>query len=340
MDKDRRIAESVPNFSEGRDPVIIGKIADEIGKIGGVRLLHVDRGEAANRTVITFAGEPEAVCEAAFQATKKAGQLIDMRRQHGTHPRIGATDVLPIVPVSGISLDECAILSQKLAKRIADEAHIPCYCYEAAALKPERRNLAFCRRGEYEAIPQKLADPERRPDFGYRPYDEGIARTGCSVVGARDFLIAVNFNLNTKSVDMAKAIAYDIRESGWPKKRTTSEPDNQPKLSMKSTKAIGWYIDEYGIAQVSMNLTDISAAPLHKVYEAVSLCANRRGVSVTGTEIIGLLPERVLLDAGRHFLRDVSAPKEQALEAAIRSMGLDDLRPFDPRQKVIEYLLE
>jgi len=223
MGNNRRIAESAPNFSEGRNTEVLRQIADEIEKTEGVKLLNIDRGEAANRTVFTFAGEPEAVCEAAFRSARKAGELIDMRRHHGTHPRIGATDVLPIVPVSGISLDECAVLSRKLAQRMADEAGIPCYCYEAAALKPERRNLAFCRRGEYEAIQQKLADPERRPDFGYRPYDEGIARTGCSVVGARDFLIAVNFNLDTTSVETDES--HRLRHS---RKWVAEEVDRQP----------------------------------------------------------------------------------------------------------------
>lgn len=354
MAKTRQIIECVPNFSEGRDMAVVKQITDEIEACEGVRLLDVDPGEATNRTVVTFVGEPEAVVEAAFRAVKKAGEVIDMRHHHGEHPRIGATDVLPLVPVSGITLEECAQLARKLAERIATETGIPCYCYEAAALKPERRNLAVCRAGEYEAIPEKLADPAKAPDFGARPYDESIARTGCTVVGARDFLIAVNFNLNTTSTRRANAIAFDVREKGRPERignpitgEIRRDENGKPVMipgTLKGTKAIGWYIKEYGIAQVSMNITDINATPLHAAFDEVCRCAEARGVRVTGTEIVGLVPERALIDAGKHFLRkqhrSTGIPKEDILDIAIKSMGLSDLRPFEPKEKVIEYLLD
>ncbi len=354
MAKTRQIIECVPNFSEGRDMAVVKQITDEIEACEGVRLLDVDPGEATNRTVVTFVGEPEAVVEAAFRAVKKAGEVIDMRHHHGEHPRIGATDVLPLVPVSGITLEECAQLARKLAERIATETGIPCYCYEAAALKPERRNLAVCRAGEYEAIPEKLADPAKAPDFGARPYDESIARTGCTVVGARDFLIAVNFNLNTTSTRRANAIAFDVREKGRPERignpitgEIRRDENGKPVMipgTLKGTKAIGWYIKEYGIAQVSMNITDINATPLHAAFDEVCRCAEARGVRVTGTEIVGLVPERALIDAGKHFLRkqhrSTGIPKEDILDIAIKSMGLTDLRPFEPKEKVIEYLLD
>ena len=354
MAKTRQIIECVPNFSEGRDMAVVKQITDEIEACEGVRLLDVDPGEATNRTVVTFVGEPEAVVEAAFRAVKKAGEVIDMRHHHGEHPRIGATDVLPLVPVSGITLEECAQLARKLAERIATETGIPCYCYEAAALKPERRNLAVCRAGEYEAIPEKLADPAKAPDFGARPYDESIARTGCTIVGARDFLIAVNFNLNTTSTRRANAIAFDVREKGRPERignpitgEIRRDENGKPVMipgTLKGTKAIGWYIKEYGIAQVSMNITDINATPLHAAFDEVCRCAEARGVRVTGTEIVGLVPERALIDAGKHFLRkqhrSTGIPKEDILDIAIKSMGLTDLRPFEPKEKVIEYLLD
>lgn len=354
MAKTRQIIECVPNFSEGRDMAVVKQITDEIEACEGVRLLDVDPGEATNRTVVTFVGEPEAVVEAAFRAVKKAREVIDMRHHHGEHPRIGATDVLPLVPVSGITLEECAQLARKLAERIATETGIPCYCYEAAALKPERRNLAVCRAGEYEAIPEKLADPAKAPDFGARPYDESIARTGCTVVGARDFLIAVNFNLNTTSTRRANAIAFDVREKGRPERignpitgEIRRDENGKPVMipgTLKGTKAIGWYIKEYGIAQVSMNITDINATPLHAAFDEVCRCAEARGVRVTGTEIVGLVPERALIDAGKHFLRkqhrSTGIPKEDILDIAIKSMGLSDLRPFEPKEKVIEYLLD
>ncbi|MBR1687132.1 MAG: glutamate formimidoyltransferase [Prevotella sp.] len=354
MVKEKQIIECVPNFSEGRDQRVLNQIAESIKSVAGVSLLNVDPGEATNRTVYTFVGDPEAVCEAAFRAVGTAGQLIDMRRHHGAHPRIGATDVLPLIPVSGITLEECAQLARRLAQRIADELRIPCYAYEAAAFKPERKNLAVCRKGEYEGIRQRIGDPQEAPDYGARPYDEDVARTGCTVVGARDFLIAVNYNLNTTSTRRANAIAFDVREkgrpvreghpiTGTPKRDADGDIIMQPG-TLKGTKAIGWYIDEYGIAQVSMNITDIRQTPLHVAFDEVSRCAALRGIRVTGTEIVGLVPKRVLIDAGRYFLqkqqRSVGIPEADLIQMAVRSMGLDELRPFNPREKVIEYLME
>ena len=354
MALEKRIVECVPNFSEGRNPEIIRQIVAEVEKTKDVKLLNVDPGEATNRTVVTFVGTPEGVVEAAFKAVRKAGQLIDMSQHHGAHPRMGATDVLPLIPVSGITLEECAVLARDLARRIADELLIPCYCYEAAALKEEHRNLAVCRSGEYEALPEKLSTPGRQPDFGCRPFDDNIARTGCTVVGARDFLIAVNFNLNTTSTRRANAIAFDVREKGRPKREgnpITGKPlhdanGNVVMLpgTLKSTKAIGWYIDEYGIAQVSMNITNINVTPLHKAFDEVCRCAANRGIRVTGTEIVGLVPKRTLLEAGKYYLekqhRSTGIPEKDIVDIAIHSMGLSDLRPFNAREKVIEYLLE
>lgn len=353
MKQEQRIIECVPNFSEGRNQATIRAITEAITACQGVKCLDVDPGEATNRTVVTFVGAPEAVCEAAFQGVKRAAELIDMRLHHGAHPRMGATDVLPLIPVAGITLDECAALARQLARRIADELRIPCYCYEAAALRPERRNLAVCREGEYEALPEKLAAADRAPDFGARPYDEAVARTGCTAVGARDFLIAVNFNLNTTSTRKANAVAFDVREKGRPLREgntLTGKPlrDEQGNIRMqpgtlKCTKAIGWYIDEYGIAQVSMNMTNLNVTPLHVAFDEVCRCAGLRGLRVTGTEIVGLVPKKTLLDAGRYFLekqqRSTGVPEGDLLRVAIRSMGLDDLRPFKPEEKVIEFML-
>ena len=354
MANQKQLVECVPNFSEGRDKHIIRQIAAAVESVEGVLLLNVDPGEATNRTVVTFVGEPAAVCEAAFRAVKVAGEVIDMRKHHGAHPRIGATDVLPLIPVSGITLEECATLARQLAERIANELRIPCYSYEAAAFRPERKNLAVCRRGEYEGIAKRIVDPQEAPDFGARPFDDDVARTGCTVVGARDFLIAVNYNLNTTSTRRANAIAFDVREKGRPVREGnpitgTPKRDADGNIIMqpgtlKGTKAIGWYIDEYGIAQVSMNITDINIAPLHKCFDEVCRCAQNRGIRVTGTEIVGLVPKRVLVEAGRYFLekqhRSTGIPEEDIIQIAIKSMGLDDLRPFNPREKVIEYLLE
>lgn len=351
---EKRIVECVPNFSEGRDKHVIAQITETIEAAGGVKLLDVDPGEATNRTVVTFVGSPEAVVEAAFQGVKRAAELIDMRKHKGAHPRMGATDVLPLIPIAGITLEECAALSRKLAERIADELHIPTYCYEAAAFTPERRNLAVCRAGEYEALPEKLAHKESAPDFGARPYDEGVARTGATTVGARDFLIAVNFNLNTTSTRRANAIAFDVREKGRPVRegnpitgKIVKDAEGNPVMqpgTLKATKAIGWFIEEYGIAQVSMNITNISTTPLHVAFDEVCRKADARGVRVTGTEIVGLVPKRALVEAGKYFLRkqhrSVGISEQEIVRIAIKSMGLDDLKPFHPEEKVIEYLLE
>ena len=329
----KRIIECVPNYSEGRDRNVIDAIVAAIASVDGVKVLNVDPGEAANRTVVTFIGGPESVCEAAFRGSARAQELIDMRLHHGTHPRSGAIDVLPLVPISGVTLEECADMARKLADRMFNELGIPCYCYEAAAFRPEMKNLAVCRAGEYESLPEKIADPARRPDF-CSSWDERAQRSGASNVGARNYLIAVNFNLDSKSVDLATEIARDVREKG------RKSPDGRwIPGTLKGCKAIGWYIEEYGIAQVSMNITDIDATPLHVAYEEVCRAAAARGLRVTGTEIIGLVPERVLLEAGRFFLerqgRSVEASDEELLDVAVRSMSLDDLRPFNPREKVI-----
>lgn len=337
----RQIIECVPNFSEGRNMEVIDSIADSIEEAGGVKVLNVDPGAATNRTVITFAGSPESVVEAAFQGIKKAGEMIDMRQHHGAHPRLGATDVLPLVPVSGITVEECAELARKLAERIYMELGIPCYCYEAAAFKPERKNLAVCRAGEYEALPEKMKDPVRRPDFGPGEFTERAARTGATNVGARDFLIAVNFNLNTTSVSEANAIAFEVREKGRPV--TVDGKTVMIPGTLKGCKAIGWFIDEYGIAQVSMNITDINTTPLHIAFEEVCRAAQARGLQVTGTEIIGLVPKRAMLEAGLYFLerqhRPTDIAEQDIMQAAVISMGLDDLKPFNVKDKVVELLI-
>ena len=349
-----RIIECVPNFSEGRDKKVIDQIVAEIAAVEGVKVLDVDPGEATNRTVVTFVGSPEAVVEGAFAGVKAAGELIDMRHHHGAHPRSGACDVLPLVPVSGVTLEECAELARSLAERIFSSLGIPCYCYEAAALKPERKNLAVCREGEYEALPEKVADPDRRPDFGPGEFNETVAKSGATNVGARNFLVAVNFNLNTTSTRRAMAVAFDVREKGRKAREGGSltgkvlKDENGNDIwipgTLKGCKAIGWFIDEYGIAQVSMNITDIDATPLHKAFEEVSRAAAARGLRVTGAEIVGLVPKRVLLEAGRYFLekqqRSLGLPEEEIIRLAVKSMSLDDLKPFNPKEKVIEYLID
>ena len=348
-----RLIECVPNFSEGRDRAVIDAITAAITSVENIKLLDVDPGEATNRTVVTFVGEPEAVTEAAFQGIKKAAELIDMRNHHGAHPRMGATDVCPLIPISGVTLEEAAEMSRQLARRVSDELGIPTYCYEAAAFTPERKNLAVCRAGEYEALPEKMNHEGKAPDFGDRPFDEAAARTGATAIGARDFLIAVNFNLNSTSTRRANAIAFDVREKGRPQ-REGGKPNGKPMKdengktimipgTLKGTKAIGWFIDEYGIAQVSMNITDMSATPLHVAFDEVSRAAAARGVRVTGTEIVGLVPKRALIDAGRHFLhkqqRSTGLPESEIIRMAVRSMGLDELKPFDPEEKVVEYMV-
>lgn len=359
MDK---IIECVPNYSEGRNKEVIDLIVKAIADTTAntergeerVRVLDVDPGEATNRTVVTFVGSPEAVMEAAFQGEKKAAELIDMRQHHGAHPRSGATDVLPLIPVAGTTLDECAGWARTLAKRIYDELGIPCYCYEAAAYTPERRNLAVCRAGEYEALPEKVIDPKRKPDFGPGEYNETVAKAGATNVGARDFLIAVNFNLNTTSTRRAMAVAFDVREKGRPAREGGSLTgkilkDAEGQIvwipgTLKGCKAIGWYIEEYGIAQVSMNITDINTTPLHVAFEEVCRAAAARGLRVTGTEIVGLVPKRVLLETGRYYLekqqRSLGISEDEIIKIAAKSLGLSDLKPFNPREKVIEFLME
>ena len=359
MDK---IIECVPNYSEGRNKEVIDLIVKAIADTTvntergeeRVRVLDVDPGEATNRTVVTFVGSPEAVMEAAFQGEKKAAELIDMRQHHGAHPRSGATDVLPLIPVAGTTLDECAGWARTLAKRIYDELGIPCYCYEAAAYTPERRNLAVCRAGEYEALPEKVIDPKRKPDFGPGEYNETVAKAGATNVGARDFLIAVNFNLNTTSTRRAMAVAFDVREKGRPAREGGSltgkilkDADGQTVWipgTLKGCKAIGWYIEEYGIAQGSMNITDINTTPLHVAFEEVCRAAAARGLRVTGTEIVGLVPKRVLLETGRYYLekqqRSLGISEDEIIKIAAKSLGLSDLKPFNPREKVIEFLME
>lgn len=333
---------------------VIKQITNAIESVKGVKLLDVDPGEATNRTVITFVGEPEAVADAAVASIKRATELIDMRLHKGAHPRMGACDVCPLIPVSGITMDECAELARDLAKRIADELAVPTYCYEAAAFKPERRNLAVCREGEYEALPEKMANEDKRPDFGARAYDEGIARTGATAVGARDFLVAVNYNLNTTSTRRANAIAFDVREKGRPKRegnpitgKIIKDGNGEPVMipgTLKACKAIGWFIEEYGIAQVSMNMTNLSVTPLHVAFDEVCRAADARGVRVTGTEIVGLVPKKTLVDAGRHFLlkqhRSTGLPERELVRIAIESMGLSNLKEFKPEEKVVEYILE
>lgn len=333
---------------------VINQITSAITSAANVRLLDVDPGEATNRTVVTFAGSPEDVVEAAFAGVKRAAELIDMRKHKGAHPRMGATDVLPLVPVSGVTLEECAEMARALAKRIATELHIPVYCYEAAAFTPERKNLAVCRQGEYEALAQRFADPASAPDFGGEEWNESTARSGATAVGARDFLIAVNYNLNTTSTRRANAIAFDVREKGRPVRegnpiigKVVTDENGEPLMrpgTLKGTKAIGWYIEEYGIAQVSMNITDIALTPLHIAFDEVSRAANERGIRVTGTEIVGLVPKRTLIEAGKYFLRkqhrSVGIAESEIIRIAVKSMGLDELKPFKPEEKVIEYMLE
>ena len=350
----KRIIECVPNFSEGRNAETIKQITDVIDAAKGVKLLDVDPGEATNRTVVTFVGEPEAVCDAAVAAIKRATELIDMRGHKGAHPRMGACDVCPLIPVSGITLQECAELARTLAKRISEELNVPTYCYEAAAFTPERRNLAVCRAGEYEALPEKMMDEKRKPDFGARPYDEGVAKTGATAVGARDFLVAVNYNLNTTSTRRANAIAFDVREKGRPMREGNPitgkimKDENGNTImkpgTLKACKAIGWFIEEYGIAQVSMNMTNLSITPLHAAFDEVCRAADARGVRVTGAEIVGLVPKSALVDAGRHFLRkqnrSTGLPERELVRIAIESMGLSNLKEFKPEEKVVEYILE
>ena len=344
------LVECVPNFSEGRDPAVIEQITDEIRAVDGVRLLDVDPGHATHRTVVTFVGLPQAVVEAAFRAIRKAAELIDMSRHSGEHPRMGATDVCPLVPVANITMEETVELARQLAERVGRELDFPVYLYESAATRPERKNLAVVREGEYEALAERLGKPENAPDFGPAEFRPG---PGATAVGARDFLIAYNVNLNTTSPRRALAVALDVRErgrklreGGRPGGKLVRDEEGKPIWqpgTLKGVKGIGWYIEEYGIAQVSLNVTDIAATPVHEVFDEVCRKAAERGMRVTGSELVGLVPLKVMLDAGRHYLsqqeRSRGVSEAEIVKIAVKSMGLDDLGPFDPQQKIIEYQL-
>ncbi len=351
---EKRLIECVPNISEGRDINKINEIARQVETVEGVKLLDIDPGKATNRTVITFVGEPEQVVEAAFRLIKKAKELIDMRHHKGEHPRFGATDVCPLVPIANISMKETSLYARKLGERVGKELHIPVYFYENAATEEKRRNLANVRAGEYEGLPDKLQNPAWQPDFGPVKFDDEVARSGAIAISARDFLIAYNINLNTTSTRRANAIAFDIREAGRIKreghpltgKKVLDENGKPVRIpgKFKGVKGIGWFIEEYGIAQVSYNITDIKAAPLHLVFDETVKSAEKRGIRVTGSEIIGLIPKKVLLDAADYFLtkqqRSLGISEPEKILIAVKSLGADDLKPFNPKEKIIEYLLE
>ncbi len=346
----KRLIECVPNFSEGRDMTIIKQITDVIEKVDGVKLLDVDPGKSTNRTVVTFAGEPEDVIEAAFQAIQKAQEVIDMRQHKGEHPRFGATDVCPLVPISGVSMEECVAFAKKLGERVGSALSIPVYLYEYAASADHRKNLAAIRAGEYEGIAEKIKQPEWQPDYGPAKLN---AQSGNVAIGARDFLVAFNANLNTTSTRRANAVAFDVREKGRTKKiggyykgKTLKDKDGNPVRvagACKAVKGIGWFIEEYGLAQVSMNLTNIKITPVHTAFEECRKSANRRGMRVTGSELVGLIPLQSMLEAGRYYLtqqeRSLGVSEDELIKIAVKSMGLDDLYPFDPNKKIVEYVL-
>ena len=347
----KQLIECVPNFSEGRDEKIIKQITDAIQSVDGIKLLNVDPGKDTNRTVVTFVGEPEQVIEAAFLGAKMAAQLIDMSKHKGEHPRFGATDVCPLVPIANITMDEAVVYARRLAQRMGEELGISVYCYEFAAFTEERRSLANCRAGEYEGLNEKLAKPEWKPDFGPALLNE---RAGATAVGARNFLIAYNVNLNTTSVRRANSIAFDVREAGRVVRegdpltgKIVNDANGEPLRipgTLKKVRAIGWFIKEYGIAQISMNLTDITVTSMHQAFDEVSERARERGIRVTGSELIGLIPLQSLLDAGIYFLRkqerSVGIPDEEIIKIAVKSLGLDELTPFDPKKRIIEYLID
>jgi len=347
----QKLIECVPNFSEGRDPDIIRQITDAIASADGVSLLDVDPGATTNRTVVTFVGTPEAVVESAFRGIQKAAELIDMRKHKGAHPRMGATDVCPFIPISNVNWKEAIACAKELAKRVGDELKIPVYLYEKAAKNPSRANLAIIREGEYEGFFDKIKQVDWHPDFGPNEFN---AKSGATVIGAREFLIAYNVNLNTKAVRRANSVAFDVREmgrvktldgtlTGNPMVDEKGEPIRIPGM-LKHVKAIGWYVEEYGIAQVSMNLTNIDETPLHTAFDACNESATKRGLRVTGSEIVGMVPRKCLVDAGRHFLQKQNwsegAAEEELIDLAIRSMGLNELKPFDPKEKIIELKVE
>jgi len=347
----KKLIECVPNFSEGNDMNVIKQITDQIEAVEGVRLIDVDPGKATNRTVVTIVGTPEEVIEAAYRAIKKASELIDMRKHHGAHPRMGATDVCPLVPVANICMDETVEYAHKLASRVGEELSIPVYCYEFAATKPERNSLANCRSGEYEGMNEKLKDPEWKPDYGPAKFN---ATTGVTAIGARNFLVAYNVNLNTTSTRRANAIAFDVREQGRFKREgdpisgkiVVDEKGNKVRIpgTLKKVRAIGWFIEEFGIAQISINLTDITVTPIHVAFDEVKKKAEERGIRVTGSEIVGVVPLKAILDAGKHYLklqrRSLGIPDSEIIKIAVKSLGLNELYPFDPDKKIIEYILE
>jgi len=345
-----QLIECVPNFSEGKDLNIIQQITNEIEKTEGVSLLNVDPGKATNRTVVTFVGNPQSVIEAAFRAIKKAGELIDMSKHTGEHPRMGATDVCPLIPISNITMEETSKYAQELAKRVSEELQLPVYLYEAAQPDKKRNNLSLIRAGEYEGFFKKIQQPEWKPDFGPAVFD---AKRGATVIGARDFLVAYNVNLNTTSTRRANSIAFDVREAGRVKREgdgvtgkiVKDENGNAVNIpgSLKSVKAIGWYIEEYGIAQISMNLTNINTTPVHIAFDEVCKKAEDRGIRVTGSELVGLIPLKAMLDAGKYFLKkqqcSTGVSEKELIRIAILSMGLDELSPFKPEERIIEYKL-
>jgi glutamate formiminotransferase/formiminotetrahydrofolate cyclodeaminase len=346
----RQIIECVPNISEGRDAVKIKAITDVVETVEGVKLLDVDPGKATNRTVITFVGEPEKVIEAAFLVIKKAAELIDMSKQTGAHPRFGATDVCPLVPISGITMEETVEYAHKLAKRVGEELSIPVYCYENAAQEEKRKNLANCRSGEYEGLKEKLSNPDWKPDFGPAEYNDRVKGSGVTAVSARDFLIAYNINLNSTSTRRANAIAFDIREAGRFKlengKKVLDANGEGIRIpgKLKAVKGIGWFIDEYGVAQISYNLTNISITSMHVAFDETDKAATARGLRVTGSELIGLIPLQAMLDCADYYLikqeRSLGCSESEKIKIAVKSLGLDELKPFIPEEKIIEYMLD
>jgi len=348
----KQLIECVPNISEGKDIEKINTIANVVETVEGIKLLDIDPGKATNRTVITFVGEPEKVIEAAFKLIKKASELIDMSKHSGEHPRFGATDVCPLVPISGITLEETAVFAHKLGERVGKELGIPGYFYENAAKEEKRKNLAACRSGEYEGLKEKLTNPDWKPDFGPAKFNENIAKTGAIAISARDFLIAYNVNLNSTSTRRANAIAFDIREAGRVKyvngksgKKVLDTNGNAVRIpgKLKAVKGIGWYIEEYGIAQISYNLTNINITSMHVAFDETVKAADKRGLRVTGSELIGLIPLQAMLDAGDYFLtkqqRSLGISETEKIKIAVKSLGLDDLKPFNPKEKIIEYML-
>ena len=350
----KQLIECVPNFSEGRNMDVINQITAEIEKINGVKLVDVDPGAATNRTVVTMVGTPDEVLEAAFQAVKKAQELIDMRGHSGAHPRFGATDVCPLVPVANITMEETVVFAHKLAKRIGEELEIPIYCYENAAKTEVRRNLANCRAGEYEAVSERIITEQWQPDYGPSEFTEKVAKSGVTAVSARNFLVAINYNLNTTSTRRANAVAFDVRERGRTKRdgdgitgKIVKDENGKPVMipgSLKHTKAIGWFIEEFGIAQISMNMTNIEETPIHKAFDEVSARAQDRGMRVTGSELVGVVPLKAMLDAGRHYLklqnRSTGISDKEIIKIAIKSLGLDELYSFEPEKKIVEYILD